>query len=631
MGRILVIDDEPSTRVLFKNRLEDLGHLVTLAANGAEGLMTARSNEFDLFLVDIGLGAGVDGFEVCRRLKAVPQTNGVPVILISGQSTTREDLHRGYNAGCESFLMKGNMTLLEDVLRAMLRIKSLKDDLGVQNYLLERQNRRFQEEMRNHPTDGAARDNPKRQGPQRPLGVLLVGLDGLVQYADRGARDIFGAGLERKHLGVLAPSRGLEAFVRDARTDARTGFRMDIAPRAGRTKRSLLVSVAPTMPKGDSGLGGLKVVTFHDSIGIQDIGANTAITGGLGIDVPLLDAARRVFRPSAIIGSSLQTVGNREALQRASQGSAPVVFQGEAGTGKTFYARCLHFSGDRCGPFLHFDAASVDPEGAATELFGTSDRKGLVACADLGTLYVSRFESLSQQIQERLIQLAERGEFTPEGSKTGTRVQVRLVVSTRESLRKLEGDRSVTPEFLAIFDQNRIEIAPLIERLEDAAALAQGLAHNISGGSIQLTEGDLCALDLHDWPGNVRELEDCVEVLCAAALGDESGIASLPEPLAERSRKITHSERSVAGSSLEQVELRPAPRLAQAVGASDAGGMARSSNGENGGEPVSLEMYERFALERALDEVGGDKLAAAKLLNVGKSTLYRKLKRHGIA
>ena len=73
MGRILVIDDEPSTRMLFRSRLEDLGHEVSLAANGAEGLLAARSKDFDLFLVDIGLGSGVDGFEVCRRLKTVPR------------------------------------------------------------------------------------------------------------------------------------------------------------------------------------------------------------------------------------------------------------------------------------------------------------------------------------------------------------------------------------------------------------------------------------------------------------------------------------------------------------------------------------------------------------------------------
>ena len=342
----------------------------------------------------------------------------------------------------------------------------------------------------------------------------------------------------------------------------------------------------------------------------------------MGVDVPLLDAARRVFRPNSIIGSSLKTVSTREALERATRGSAPVVFQGESGVGKTFYARCLHFSGDRCGPFLHVDATSLAPDCIGAELFGTKDGIGFVGAADMGTLFISGFENLPKDVQERLVQLVERGEVTPEGSKLSKRVQVRLVISTRENLRGLEEAQTVSAEFLGLFDQNRIEIAPLRERIEDASSLAQELAHHISGGAVQLNEADLFSLEAHSWPDNVRELEDCVEVLCAAALGDESGLGSLPEAMRERSGAFVPMNTPLAGNALDQIELTPAPRaqVAQGQGAS-----------ANGSGPVSLDGYEKMALERALAEVGGDKLAAAKLLNVGKSTLYRKLKRHGIA
>jgi two-component system response regulator HydG len=184
-------------------------------------------------------------------------------------------------------------------------------------------------------------------------------------------------------------------------------------------------------------------------------------------------------------------------------------------------------------------------------------------------------------------------------------------------------------EFLALFDQNRIEIAPLRKRIEDATTLAQQLAHNLTGGAVQLSDSDLYALESYSWPGNVRELEDCVEILCAAALGDESGMGALPEPLRERKIEVRRREAPLSGDNFDYVELRPAPRVLAGGGASMGGG--RSFSNSDSGEPVSLELYERLALERALDEVGGDKLAAAKLLNVGKSTLYRKLKRHGIA
>ena len=135
MGRILLIEDDSGTQLLLQSRLKDLGHEVVTAPTGAMGVMEARSGSFDLFLVDVMLGSGIDGYEVCRRLKGMPHVHGVPIVMISAIVKNREDLHKGYEAGCEQFLLKGDMTLLEDVVRAMLRLKSLQDELAIQNRL----------------------------------------------------------------------------------------------------------------------------------------------------------------------------------------------------------------------------------------------------------------------------------------------------------------------------------------------------------------------------------------------------------------------------------------------------------------------------------------------------------------
>jgi two-component system response regulator HydG len=185
------------------------------------------------------------------------------------------------------------------------------------------------------------------------------------------------------------------------------------------------------------------------------------------------------------------------------------------------------------------------------------------------------------------------------------------VGTTRLSIGELNKSRQVVPEFLGLFGQHGIEIAPLVERIEDVDPLAGDMAREISGGAVQFSAADLQAMESHDWPGNVRELEDAVEVLVAAALGDKSAVGSLAEPLRERGE--------VAGT--EPTELQPVPRVSA----------PRSPEVEIRSEPVSLDGSERLALQRALRETEGDKLAAARLLNVGKSTLYRKLKRHGIA
>ena len=93
MDRILLIEDDAGAQLVFKNRLKDLGYDVVVASTGARGLMEARADHFDLFLVDIGLGSGIDGYEVCRRLKTVPQIHGIPVVLISGQVKSQEESH----------------------------------------------------------------------------------------------------------------------------------------------------------------------------------------------------------------------------------------------------------------------------------------------------------------------------------------------------------------------------------------------------------------------------------------------------------------------------------------------------------------------------------------------------------
>src|SRR5262245_8217040 len=101
---VLLIDDESATRLVMHSRLKETGFRLAIADNGAQGLHMAREERFDLVLVDTSLGSGVNGFEVCRRLKQTPQTAAIPVVLTSKQSS-REELARGYEAGCEAILL----------------------------------------------------------------------------------------------------------------------------------------------------------------------------------------------------------------------------------------------------------------------------------------------------------------------------------------------------------------------------------------------------------------------------------------------------------------------------------------------------------------------------------------------
>jgi DNA-binding NtrC family response regulator len=650
VGRILLIEDDPGAQLLFKNRLEDLGHQVVVMPTGAMGLMEARAEPFDLFLVDVGLGSGIDGYEVCRRLKATPHVHGIPVVLISGQVKGQEELHKGYEAGCEAFLLKGDIILLEDVVRAMLRIKSLQDDLGMQNRLLEEQNRRLSEErQRGADLEVALRETGGRAlvfrelAAGRPDGVLMVDADGVVRFTDRGAQDILGKDIEGKNLARLAPGTGLEAFVRNARTEPSEAYRFDLTDRKGRAVRSISASVMPTVPRHASRDNGYKVVLLLDA-GRRRVASEMLRLQERGIPRrelgPLLEAARDVYHPSGIIGASPAMRELRKRVSRAALTDGPVLIRGESGTGKQLVARALHFGGLRSGPFVPVNCAAMAPGLLVSELFGhvksafpgaISDRPGLFQQAHLGTIYLDQVEAVPLELQPKLEVVLEEREVYRVGATAAEHVDVRMIASTNADLEGMIAEERFRSDLYYRLNVVDLEIPPLRDRESDALLLAQHFLkrHGAAREHVEFSPEVLWVLQEHDWPGNVRELENCVERACALAEGQRIEVSDLPLHLRELHRRLREEERappalirapgaqgrSIAERFAMEIEPQPPPSVAPGEPA----------------EPVSLQLYEKRALLRALEETGGDKLAAARLLGVGKSTFYRKLRAHGLS
>lgn len=669
MGRILVVEDEPGARLLLQSRLEDLGHEVATVPTGAMGLMEARAGHFDLFLVDVVLGQGVDGLEVTRRLKAMPHTHGVPVVLISGQSTAREDLHRGYEAGCEAFLIKSDLSLLEDVVRAMLRIKSLQDDLSMQNHLLEQQNHSLQEEkQRGADLELALRESGVRSlvfrelAAGRPDGVVLVDGEGVVRSADRGARDILGKDLEGRSLGRLAPASRLEAFVRDARTEPREGFRFDIGARGAHGPRSLSASVLPLVAEAGGLDKALRAVLLLDA-GKRRVAAEMLRMQEQGIPRreigPLLEAARRSFHPGRILGSSEAITELREIVFRVARTDSPVLLRGEPGVGKGLVARTLHFGGDRSGPYVPVNCSAHGPSALASELFGHvkgafegafSDRPGQFHQAHMGTLFLDEVADLTPELQANLLTLLQGGDLCRVGSDRGEHVDVRVIAATSHDLQRRVDEGEFNRELLVQLSAVDVVLPPLRERPGDVLLLAEHFVRRYAAdrAEIELSPEALLALEHHAWPENVRELELAIERACALCSDAVIGVEHLGQVLEDVYGELSaRSEIPAAqprvlvrpgipvGTSARRPVSRPLPTAA-VNGLPDAPSAEpsqplRDSGGEDflAGE-ASLDRYERAALLHALYQTGGDRLAAARLLGVGKSTLYRKLKRHAI-
>jgi DNA-binding NtrC family response regulator len=638
VSRILLIEDDPGNRMVLRSRLSDQGYDVVAVENGAKGLIEARGGAFHLFLVASGMTSGIDGLEVCRRLKASPETHAVPTVLFTNKASSPEEVDRGYEAGCEAFVTRAEQGAIDHVIRMLLRLKGQSDRLSDELRSLESQNKRLLEERQRSAEPEPVRETGehlqalREVAAGRPDGLVVVDSEGCVRHADRGACELLGNRIEGQHLGSLAPASGLEAFARDARTELRTGFRFDLATRPGQTPRSLMATVVPLMSPPGQPDAGLKVLLMHDAA------KRKLATELLHVEEPclprreagpLVEAAREVYSPAGLIGASPAMGVVRAEVVRASASSDPVLVVGEKGTGRERVARTLHYTGSSTGALLQLNCSAVAPENVEDELFGhvrgalpgaAEDRPGLFQRAQDGTLVLEEIGDLGLDVQQKVLDVLRDGRVHRTGGTRPERVDVRLIATSSRSLEGAVREGRFLTELQDRLAGLTIELPPLRERDGDVDQLARHFVARFGSarGVEDLTEEVLWVLSQYAWPGNVRELRDCIDQACARARESEVGFDDLPGWLVEACGRPDH-------------DLIPRPAAAEAPAARYAAGRRELRPWDITDEdPVSLDLYEKKALLRAIAVAGGDKLAAARLLKVGKSTLYRKLKRFDI-
>ncbi len=281
-----------------------------------------------------------------------------------------------------------------------------------------------------------------------------------------------------------------------------------------------------------------------------------------------------------------------------------VLVQGESGTGKELVARAIHaMSPRRERTFVPVDCGALPETIIESELFGHEKgaftgavgAPGLFRVADGGTLFLDEIGEIPPSVQAKLLRALQQKEVRPVGASGAVEVDIRVICATNRDLSEMVAAGTFRQDLFYRLNVVRVDLPSLRERREDVAVLAQHLLHKhrrpespVRGFTPEALER-LCR---HPWPGNVRELENAIESALALAQGEQLRAADFPLG-----------------------ETPPALAAPAAVGAE---------------LPLSLEAYERLALERALDESGGDASAAARALGIGRSTLYRKLAKHGI-
>lgn len=317
-----------------------------------------------------------------------------------------------------------------------------------------------------------------------------------------------------------------------------------------------------------------------------------------------------------LIGSSPRIEEIRRAILKIGPTNAPVLLQGETGTGKEVVARAIH-SVATAGPFVAIDCSTVGTL-LESELFGhtkgaftgaVSNKTGLLELADGGTAFLDEVGELPLELQAKLLRVLQEKELRPVGALSPRRTNFRVIAATNRELAAETGRGAFRRDLYYRLNVIKLRLPPLRERPEDIPELVRHFLRMYGSGQT-LSASVMQALSAYEWPGNVRELENCVQRMCAMNSGPVLDIPDLPSALAGW-RAATSPLPSPAPVSV------PVPVFAAAAPAARA-------------RVLPLEHMERQAIVDALDFTRGDRGRAASLLGIGRTTLYRKLKRYGI-
>ncbi|MGA1368491.1 MAG: sigma-54-dependent transcriptional regulator [Blastocatellia bacterium] len=303
-----------------------------------------------------------------------------------------------------------------------------------------------------------------------------------------------------------------------------------------------------------------------------------------------------------IIGRSDALTAIFKLVEKIANTTSSVLIQGESGTGKELIARAIHYGSARAdAPFVAINCAALPESLLESELFGyvrgaftgaNANKTGLFKTADGGTLFLDEISEMPASLQVKLLRALQEREFLPLGTTRPVSFDARLIAATNRNLEdEIESNRFREDLYyrLSVFS---LTLPPLRERREDIPLLIRFFVEKfcrlLNVPPKTVSEEAMQAMINYEWRGNVRELQNAIE------------------------RSVTLSDERIERSHLPQkvIESAPAP-------------LDRTD------QLLTLEELERRHILGTLQRVADDKAAAAALLGIDLSTLYRKLKRYG--
>lgn len=315
------------------------------------------------------------------------------------------------------------------------------------------------------------------------------------------------------------------------------------------------------------------------------------------------------YRLENIVGTSERIQELKRIVLKVARNDSTVLIRGESGTGKELFAHALHnASPRRARPFVRVNCSALPENLLESELFGYREgaftgarrggKMGKFELADGGTIFLDEIGDLPVNMQAKLLRVLQEKEIERLGDNQPTKVNVRVIAATNRNLEEMVRESLFRQDLFYRLNVVVLEIPPLRERPEDIPALVASLlaklTEHLGCSPKRIDEGALECLRKHNWPGNVRELENVLERILNLVEEDVITVHHLPFYLRQEINFIP-GEKNV-------VPLKEA-----------------------------VEKTEKAMLLRALEITGGDRLAAAKILQISKSSLYEKISRYKIS
>jgi PAS domain S-box-containing protein len=572
--KVLVVEDDSSTRAVLESILANRGHVVTACPDAETAWASYQSEAYPLVVMD-WLLPGMDGLELCRRMRGAAHGDRSIIVMFTARDQA-DDLQAVLTAGADDYLTKP-----VDVRRLNVRLTIA--ERQVEN-LTERKRAEARLAEMFHEVERSRDDLLSILNALR-VGTAITDTDGSVTFLSQAAERLLGVNRADAN---GRPWEELFPFEAHVKAELHAMLRRPPLER---------VKVAA---RGDTPEGRRHWVDVE----VLDDPRDTQRKIFFLYDVSDVHDLRRLLGEKAqfedLVGKSEPMLQVYQLIRDVARVDSTVLIEGDTGTGKELVARAIHNSSHRAAKaFIAVNSAGLTDSLLASQLFGhkrgaftgaIEDHKGVFETADGGTLFLDEIGDIPMNVQTSLLRVLQEREITRLGETKPRHVDVRVLVATHRSLSEEVEKGTFRADLLYRIRVARIQLPSLHQRREDIPLLVGvflGQCSAATGKNVREINPEAMNLLLeYHWPGNVRELRSAIEFAMIRCKGPRIEPEDLPPEVAE-------------------FPLSPLPAAA----------------------PED----ERQRMLQALQRAKGNRTVAAQILGVSRATFYRRLAELDIA